>query len=314
MSVQPGVYKIKNAASGTYLDASAKHQGQVHGWGERQGNKNQEWEVQPGQDGGYTLKNLGQNRYASADSPADGTRVEASQQPYEWDIKQEGGKYAICVRNGGTCVDLDNGSREDGASVCLWGNRGAEQQQWEFESQGGGSYSGGGGGQQAAYGAAQASGYSQGGSSQGGGGGGSYVGSVQPGAYHICNAQAGTNMDLAGGGGGDNVPVLGWQGSGGPNQIWELESGQNGYRIKNRQSGSYLGYQGQPNEGTFVTGCTQPVEFQVTAKDNGCHQIHVANNPNLVVDLAGGGSDNGVKILLYNNGGGNNQQWKLEPA
>ncbi|KAG8991186.1 hypothetical protein FRB94_011252 [Tulasnella sp. JGI-2019a] len=54
----------------------------------------------------------------------------------------------------------------------------------------------------------------------------------------------------------------------------------------------------------WVCGSKKPVGLQVA-------QMYLASNPNIVLDLAGDGNTNGVKICLYGNRTGDNQQWKF---
>jgi len=47
MTIQTGTYRIKNAKSHTYLDASEKKPGVIHGWDNRPDSNNQKvWEIQ----------------------------------------------------------------------------------------------------------------------------------------------------------------------------------------------------------------------------------------------------------------------------
>lgn len=70
---------------------------------------------------------------------------------------------------------------------------------------------------------------------------------------------------------------------------------QNGYYFKNAASGTYLGFDGDGSEGTMICGSSKPVEWQVTQADQG-YTVHLAANNSIVLDLAGGGSADGVKV------------------
>jgi len=305
MSIQPGTYRIKNAKSDTYLDASLRQQGQVHGWGSRPG-ENQKWRVEQG-DGGYKIQNAETGEYLHADGPGNGTSVCCRGDPTEWDVQDRDGCHSIAISGTESVCDLDMGKPEDGTTVNIWYYTGARQQCWHFENQGGQGGGYGGGQQQGSQ--PQPQQYQQKGSQQQGGG--QYTGAVPPGSYCIHNVNSGTAADLAGAGASDGTPITGWEVNGGSNQTWDLIPGQNGYLIKNSASGTYLGFQGAGQEGTMICGSSNPVEWQVNQADQG-YSIRLAQNPSIVLDLAGGGSADGVKICLYSNHSGPNQQWKLQ--
>jgi len=280
MPIQPGTYRFRNTKSGTYLDASVKEEGLVHGWASRPGNQNQKWIVEQ-RGGNYALKNLGDGRYAWIQNQQDGSRVEVSKEATEWSFVDQNGGYVIYAAGTGLVIDLDMGSSDNGASIAVWGFHGADQQIWQAEPEGG----------------------------QGGG----YVGAVPPGAYRIRNAYTGTALDLSGGGANDGTPCIGYHVGTGINQVWHLEQGQNGYTFKNGASGTFAGFREQPTDGVLLSGNSQSVEWQVNQADEG-YQLHVASNPSLVVDLADGLKDDGAKICIWTNKNGQNQKWLLEPA
>jgi len=304
MSIQPGLYRIKNAKSETYFDASVQDPGVIHGWANRPGNKNQTWFVQPSGQG-YVIKNGETGAFAGVGRLDNGTPVEAGGRATEWHVEPKGNDtYRIVVAGSEQAIDLDMGRSNNGASIHIWHWTGAEQQHWRFEEERGGGGGGGGGG------------YEGGG---GGGGGGyqadaeqSYRGAIPPGRYCIENAFSGTAADLAGGGTNDGTPITGWSANRGANQAWELVPGRNGYKIRSVGAGTWLSFQGNGDEGTMICGhSSNAVEWQITQADQG-YQIHLASNPNIVLDLAGGGKADGVKICLYSNHNGSNQQWKFE--
>lgn len=294
MGIQPGTYRLKNAKSGTYFDASVSHPGQVHGWACRPENENQKWVVEP-RGGGHVLRNAGNNQYASVSGTENGTRVQASGNPTEWRIEEKDGAYAVYVSGSQSVIDLDMGRCENGTSISIWYYTGDHQQKWHFEEASGG-------GQQ------QPQGY-------GGQGEGRYVGDVPPGVYRIHNSFSGTALDLSGAKGDDGTPCIGYQVTNGANQTWRFEPGSNGYRLKNVASGTYAGYRSheQPTDGVLLTGNQNPVEWQVKLVDQG-HQLHLASNPILVLDLAEGSRVDGAKICLWTNKNGQNQKWRLELA
>jgi len=302
MSIQPGIYRIKNRKSGTYFDASVKDRGEIHGWSNRPEEENQKWHVeQSGQ--GFTIKNAQFGDYASVSGYVDGTRVALSGTPTEWSIEEkDDNTHAICVVGTNQTCDLDMGKKEDGTQISIWGWHGAHQQTWFFERVGD-------------LPAAAASNYQENVAQPAAPAPAPapvqlYSGAVAAGSYCIENAFSGTAADLAGAGTGEGTPITGWQCNRGSNQTWDLVPAQNGYYFKNAASGTYLGLNGEGAEGTMICGSLKPVEWQVTQADQG-YTVHLASNPNVVLDLAGGGSADGVKICLYNNHSGANQQWKF---
>jgi len=305
MGIQSGTYRLRNAKSGTYFDASVSHQGQVHGWACRPENENQKWVVEP-RGGVHVLRNAGNNQYASVSGTENGTRVQVSENPTEWRIEEKDGAYAVYVSGSESAIDLDMGRSENGTSISIWYYTGAHQQRWHFEEASGGGQQQSSGGQQ--YGQQQPQGY-------GGQAEGQYIGDVPPGVYRIHNSFSGTALDLSGAKADDGTPCIGYQVTNGANQTWRFESGSNGYRLKNGASGTYAGYRSdeQPTDGVLLTGNQSPVEWQVKQVDQG-HQLHLASNPDLVLDLADGSKEDGAKICLWTNKNGQNQKWILELA
>jgi len=289
MSIQPGVYRIKNVKSSTYFDSSVQDSGVIHGWDSRPENKNQRWFIQQSAQG-YTIKNAESGAFASVPRLDNNTPVEASANATEWDIQDKGNStYAIVVSGSPQAVDLDEGHSENGTRISIWYFTGAEQQLWRFEQEGG-------------YGSGPVEAQTE----------MTYSGAVPPGVYCIENVNSGTAADLAGGGTNDGTPITGWEANRGKNQSWQLIPGRNGYKIKNVSSGTYLSFEGAGAEGTIICGhSSNAVEWQISQADQG-FQIHLASNPSVVLDLAGGGKADGVKICLYSNHNGPNQQWKFE--
>ncbi|KAG8950033.1 hypothetical protein FRC04_008113 [Tulasnella sp. 424] len=298
--VQPGTYRIRNVKGGTYLDESAKNPDTVHGWDNRD-NDNQKWEIQDAGNGSFHIKNVGHGRYLSASGARDNTPVKASDNQTEWTFKDQGRGYTIQYQGGNHVVDLDEGNNDNGTRVSLWGYTGAHQQLWELQQIGGGSS----GGQQRSD---QWSNFPGDGQQQ-------YVGAVPAGTYRVLNVFTNTALDLAGGSANDGTAVVAWSAGTGNNQEWTLESGSNGYRFKNGASGTYLSY-ANLNQGELLVGKggpVQPVEWTVTQADQG-FQIHPAQNPQLVIDLAEGKKDDGAKICLWDNNNNANQKWNFNRA
>jgi hypothetical protein len=295
MSLSSGVYRIKNAKSGTYLDASVKSPGKVHGWDSRPDNMNQQWRVEES-GGTWTLQNAGSGQYLSASGSSDGTNVRTSDNPTRWNLDRRGNGYVILAQGSNGTVDLDEGNDKNGTSVNIWNDSDGLEQRWEFEQVSGGH--GGGYVWRSDSGVQPA---------------GQYSGVLPLACYHVRNVHTGTALDLSGSSPADGTRVIGYQAGGDANQRWDLESGSQGYRIRNKAAGSYLGFQSheQVQDGLLLTGNKNPIEWVLKQADQG-YQVHLASNENLVLDLASGDASDGAKICLWSNNGQNNQKWNFQ--
>ncbi|KAG8895936.1 hypothetical protein FRC01_012120 [Tulasnella sp. 417] len=303
--VQAGTYRLRNVKSGTYLDESNKDKDNIHGWESRPENNNQKWILEPAGEG-FRIKNAEHGRYVSVSGPRDGADVKASSGDRDvWTFKDQGRGYAIYLQGSGHVLDLDQGKEKNGTNVAVWGYTGAHQQLWSLEEVGGGPRGGQPSAQPSGQQQDQYANYRGDGQQQ-------YQGAVPEGTYRVHNVLTGTALDLAGGKSDEGTPVIAWSVGSGANQTWTFESGSKGYRIKNGASGSYLGYDGF-SEGSLLQGRSQPVEWTVTQADNG-YQLHPAQNPGWVLDLAEGKREDGAKICLWSNKNGDNQKWKIDRA
>ncbi|KAG8900723.1 hypothetical protein FRB99_005796 [Tulasnella sp. 403] len=135
-TIEPGLYRLKNVMSSTYLDMSTRDDKEVFACANRPFRSKQKWWLEHGQNG-YHLKNYGNGRYAYVGSPEHGTRLRASNVPAEWDIEATGDvdTYCICVAGTRSAMDLHLGSDDDGTPISLWGFVNAGQQLWCFERQ-----------------------------------------------------------------------------------------------------------------------------------------------------------------------------------
>ncbi|KAG8929960.1 hypothetical protein FRC02_004846 [Tulasnella sp. 418] len=121
-------------------------------------------------------------------------------------------------------------------------------------------------------------------------------------------------LDLAGANPAPGTPVVNYHVHRGQNQKWMLESGNKGYRIKNAQTGTYLGLAANviEKQGNSVSCNPTPAEWDVVA-DGSNFIIKLASNKNMVLDLAYGVGKDGNKIIIWPMHGGANQQWIIEP-
>ncbi|RPD54586.1 ricin B-like lectin [Lentinus tigrinus ALCF2SS1-7] len=138
--------------------------------------------------------------------------------------------------------------------------------------------------------------------------------SVQAGkAYKITNAKAGTVIDLSGG--QDHSPITGYAYSGGTNQNWELEDANGHYNLKNAATGLYIGFDGEPSNGTPIIASSQPCEWEVKPDHSNPEVFRVfLAGTQYCLDLSDHGNPNpGTPVTLWKKWeGGTNQTWRFE--
>ncbi|KAG8931814.1 hypothetical protein FRC03_011340 [Tulasnella sp. 419] len=136
-AVNPGTYYIRNVHTGTALDLAggASTDGtKVIGYSAGSGN-NQKWTLEPGSRG-YRLKNAQSGTYAgfqSHESPTDGVLLTGNRNAPEWDVKQADQGYQFFIPGTNYVLDLASGDRSDGAKICLWTNKGENNQKWNLQ-------------------------------------------------------------------------------------------------------------------------------------------------------------------------------------
>ncbi|TFK90709.1 carbohydrate-binding module family 13 protein [Polyporus arcularius HHB13444] len=140
--------------------------------------------------------------------------------------------------------------------------------------------------------------------------------SVQAGkAYKITNAKAGTVIDLSGG--QESSPLTGYAYHGADNQKWELEDANGKYHLKNVATGLYVGFDGEPNNGTPVVASSRPFEWEVRPDDHNPEVLRVfVAGTQYCLDLSDHGNPNpGTPVTLWKKWeGGTNQTWRFEEA
>jgi len=81
--------------------------------------------------------NIGSGKYLSASNVSDGSQVSQFSKDegknQVWQIEKEGNGWSIKLANTNSCLEIDNGSREDGARSQIWNCLGAPQQIWQIE-------------------------------------------------------------------------------------------------------------------------------------------------------------------------------------
>ncbi|KAF9073993.1 ricin B lectin domain-containing protein [Rhodocollybia butyracea] len=149
MSIQSGnTYKITNGKSGTILDLSGTDGRTISGFSDN-GGGNQRWQLQQGQRGQWTFRNVATGQYLGIDGPIqDGTPVVSCNDPVEWNIypdERDSSVLQVCpflfeflifVPNAPTAMNVDlsdHGNAEPGTIVTLWGKWEGKNQTWRFE-------------------------------------------------------------------------------------------------------------------------------------------------------------------------------------
>ncbi|TRM66800.1 carbohydrate-binding module family 13 protein [Schizophyllum amplum] len=131
--------------------------------------------------------------------------------------------------------------------------------------------------------------------------------------YQITNAKAGTVLDLNG---MDNYTIVGYTNKNGDNQKWEMQRSENGWYLKNVGTGAYLGFEGDPHEGTRLTAWADPCEWQIwkDEQDSSAYRLFIPNTT-LNIDLSDhGNSKPGTPIGLWGKWEGRHQCWHFSEA
>jgi len=132
-----GTYRLRNRASGKYLDnlGSSADGANVAQWSGGSSN-NQRWVITFA-DGYYKLRCVTGSKYLdSINRTANGTIVgqwsNSASTNQQWTITAVGGFYKVTNRTNGKCLDT-GGSTADGAAMQFWTSGTSSNQQWTFE-------------------------------------------------------------------------------------------------------------------------------------------------------------------------------------
>ncbi|KAG9019723.1 hypothetical protein FRB90_010993 [Tulasnella sp. 427] len=290
--IWPGTYRLRNVKSGTYLDSNHDTT-TIHGWDSRPNNESQKWIIETSdmEPTGFTIRNFRHGRYICATSESEGAEVTVDDYSLFWVFGREEGGWTgnVLRKEGGAGVGAVKGVQTIMQNtVSLRNFDGGPQQLWVLEAQGG----------------SQSYQYQQ-----------DYQHMIAPTDHYVYNALTGAALDLAGGKADDGTPIFAYSPHGQLNQTWVFEYGNRGYRVRNKASGTYLGY-GDLNEGVSISGHKHPFEWVITV-EHGRFQFHpVGNDTQLIIDLAEGRREDGAKIFLFpkNNvlDNGANQKWRIE--
>ena len=144
------------------------------------------------------------------------------------------------------------------------------------------------------------------------------------GIYTIQSKNSNLLMDVYGGGMDQGVNVIQWPTNGGTNQQWNFELLDNGYyKITSALSGMSLDiYGGGADQGNRVIqwpyhGGTNQQWILIENEDGSISfmsRLAEENGTRYVLDVYGGGMDQGVNVIQWTSTGGNNQKWTLNPV
>ncbi|KAG8950047.1 hypothetical protein FRC04_008127 [Tulasnella sp. 424] len=131
--VNPGVYRIQNDSSKTYLQMDGD---KAEGWKEDFGEIKQRWVVQKakGKDG-YVIFNMEGKKFLHVDSKDNGKTVECQRdQPARWDFKKiDNDTVEVHLANSNLCLDLDNGRGGNNIPVHIYWDGDKKHQRWNFK-------------------------------------------------------------------------------------------------------------------------------------------------------------------------------------
>ncbi|CAE6433910.1 hypothetical protein RSOLAG1IB_07309 [Rhizoctonia solani AG-1 IB] len=298
MSVQPGVYRIKNVETGKYIVlTSGANNTTITGAAAAAGDKKALWRV-VSSGGKFKLKNLEFNKECNI---SETIYAFGSDSGYEWNIESTGsGSHFIDTGIEGVILELDKASNK----VQMSPSNGSKNQHWIFETAPDPNQSSGGG------------------NTGGGDGGDTGDANYQPrpdayhipeGTYVIRNLKARTVVDLERSTGGENVRVFGYQENGGANQKWQIKpSGKApAVSILCVATSKYAAFP-DFKANTTLRSSSQPQEFFIIPADKGAFYIVPINKQGYVWNLTGGSSTNETEIRTVHNYGVDEQKWLFE--
>lgn len=135
--ISNGTYRIKNRASGKYLDnvGRVNDGDDVAQWAGSTSN-NQRWIV-TFVDGYYKLKCLSSGKYLdnigrTTDGSIVGQWADSPNFNQQWSITATGSYFKLTNRSSGKCLDTGGGTT-DGSAMQLWYSNSSTNQQWTFE-------------------------------------------------------------------------------------------------------------------------------------------------------------------------------------
>ena len=278
--LQNGYYKFKVLHSRQVMDVVAS--GTVAGTNVTQwtdtGAENQQWDVVALDDGGFKIVSRCNGMALIAVGAAAGSNVEMGYSGYaSWtfshaeepssDARLSDGVYVIANASSPSFVlDVVAGSMDPGANVTLWTGYGNDRQRYRV----------------------------------------TYVGD---GYYKIVAQHSGQALDVVASSGWPEANVTQWTDVGTDNQLWKIvESDEGGYLLISKCSGLVLGCDDPARDGANVkmetpTGAAsqrwglQRIAGRTVA--DGVYTIGNGLDPNQVLDVVAGSSEEGANVTLW---------------
>ncbi|CAE6503566.1 unnamed protein product [Rhizoctonia solani] len=135
---------------------------------------------------------------------------------------------------------------------------------------------------------------------------------VSPDIYILKNVKTGTVMDLDGAKEGENVRIFGFQANGGTNQKWNIQPGSKApsMTIRCLATDTYAAYPAF-EQGATLRSSAQPHEYDITSADKGFY-ISPVQKSDYVLDLTGAGEADETEICLWVKHTGDHQKWYFE--
>lgn len=132
----PGRYEIESVVSGLVLDVSSSDHQTVQEY-ERNEQTNQQWDIQPADDGYFYIRSVhtGKALSRAEGSNRDGNHVIVygqSSSGEQWQIVSVGPAQFQIVSKSGKALDVPNGSRKAGTRLQIWSTSGGSNQKFRL--------------------------------------------------------------------------------------------------------------------------------------------------------------------------------------
>ncbi|KAG8923343.1 hypothetical protein FRC02_011213 [Tulasnella sp. 418] len=321
--LESGIYRIRSLLTGTTLNLVCKAPGDkpiVCVWKTTR-SPSELWHVEP-QEKGFLLRNVSTSTYLSYEQnrkPDNCVPILGIKQSVEWKIQAVEGYYLIkATDNQDFGLDIDRWRKSDGTRIILFRAHGKENQRWFFEKivdDKPPSYT-----KQVYIGPLPAGAYWLGQPHEGGGP--STAIKARSSAALTAAARFPLNEDSTAPAHLSAIPVDGlW-----PNQIWIVEPGVRGYRLKNQATQSYLNCVNcEPLLESNAHGILAFAEWSMKKKEIGDSSevpdwwIRPSSDHNVVLGVSKGDMFNKVRVKPlreYDQEGKTNwvyTRWRFEP-
>ncbi|CAE6400399.1 unnamed protein product [Rhizoctonia solani] len=275
MAIPPGVYRIRNAQTNTFVDQCGPSNDTIHSWSYVQHHRaDQHWFVQLSGDG-VALRNVEYGQYAYVTNIQNGGKVFASNNLITWNLSPHENEWAISLPGTNFVVEIGGANGANGAGHYQLSQQHFQQLYQEPRSPpvSPGIY---------------------------------FLKNVMSGtlvSLYGGSTEEGaeiTGYDFSGG------SYQKWQ-------LQLTSHGQN-VTLRNVQTSTYLWFRGQSFIPSFpVISSYQSQEYVIAAADRGFY-ISPAQQPGYALSLLRGSGQNGTEIAIWHNSQQDNQKWHFEHA